>query len=156
MNIALFIFIYSVSALLFAYTSQYGFGLLPCILCLYQRYPLFAVVALSGAALLCKNKLRKWLVVLSAVLLLVGAGIALYHVGVEHGVIDNGGCDVGESVPTTLEEMTAQLMGKPNVPCDKPQFVLFGVSMAGWNFVFSSLMGIFTLVMSWRGRKNVA
>jgi disulfide bond formation protein DsbB len=156
MNIALLLFIYSTSALALAYTSQYGFGLLPCILCLYQRYPLFAVMVLSFVALFCKNKLRTGLVVLSALLLLVGAGIALYHVGVEQGIVDNGGCDVGETVPSTLEKMTAQLMGKPNVPCDKPQFVLFGVSMAGWNFIFSGLMGVFTLVMSWRRRKNVA
>jgi disulfide bond formation protein DsbB len=147
-NISLFLFIYSFSALAFVYTSQYAFGLMPCILCMYQRLPFFAVLLVSAISLFIKNKFRLVLVALCGALLLVGTGIAFYHVGVEQGKFEvEGGCEAGSEIPSTLEEMTTQLLGKPNVPCNKPQFVFLGVSMAGWNFLFSGAIGLMTLIM---------
>jgi disulfide bond formation protein DsbB len=151
MNISLFLFLYSIAALGFAYTSQYAFGLLPCILCMYQRLPFFAVLAVSFISLFIKNKFRLVLVALCGILLLVGSGIAFYHVGVENGKFGTeGGCEVGGENASTLEEMTTQLLGKPHVPCDKPQFVFLGVSMAGWNFLFSASFGLITLIIAYR------
>ncbi len=95
--------------------------------------------------------MRMVLVALCAVTFLVGAGIAAYHVGVEHGKFQlEGGCESTDPVPSTLEELRNQLIGKPAAPCDKPQFVFLGISMAGWNFFFSSFIGAYTLLMVWR------
>ena len=155
-NISIILFLFSVASLGGAYVSQYIFGLEPCILCLYQRIPFFVVLALSVFSLFVKNKPIKILLVSACgIALLVGAGIAFYHAGVENGMFETSGCSV-DDVPSTIEEMTAQLMGKPNVPCDVPQFVFLGVSMAGWNFFFSSIVGLFALGITfrmWRRKK---
>jgi disulfide bond formation protein DsbB len=153
-NISLFLLLFSVLALASAYTSQYAFGMEPCILCLYQRIPYFVIIILSSISLFIKKmqRLRMLLVCLCGISLLVGGGTAFFHVGVERGIFSlTDGCEIGqEEVPSTLEEMTTQLMGKPNVPCDKPQFVFLGLSMAAWNFLFSSSFGLITLVMVYR------
>ena len=158
-NITLFLLLYSVMALAGAYVSQYVFGMEPCILCLYQRIPYFAIILFSGIAVFLKKfqTLRIALVFLCSLSLLAGGGTAFFHVGVERGVFSlSDGCEVEEGeVPSTLEEMTTQLMGKPNVPCDKPQFVFMGLSMAGWNFLFSSSFGLITLIMSIRMYKEL-
>lgn len=157
-NVTLFLLLFSVLALGGAYTSQYVFGMEPCILCLYQRIPYFFVIFLSIASLFVKkNKwLRLLLVALCGLALVIGGGIAFFHVGVESGKFSlTDGCDVGaEAVPSTLEEMTTQLMGKPHVPCDKPQFVFLGLSMAAWNFMFSASFGLITLINVFRTYQN--
>ena len=157
-NITLFLFLFSVMALSGAYISQYVFGMEPCILCLYQRIPYFVIILLSGIAIFLKKlqSLRIFLVFLCSISLLVGGGTAFFHVGVEQGKFSlSDGCEVGGEAPSTIEEMTTQLLGKPNVPCNKPQFVFLGISMAGWNFLFSSSFGLISLIMSVRMYKEL-
>lgn len=151
MHISIFLLLFSLASLAFAYTSEHVFGLLPCILCVYQRIPYFVVILFALLSLLLKGRKRMILVALCGVVLLAGAGIAAYHVGVEHGKFHlDGGCESTGPVPSTLEEMRNQLIGKPAAPCDKPQFIFLGISMAGWNFFFSSLVGAYILLMVWR------
>ena len=51
------IFAVSATALANAYIAEYGFGLEPCILCLYQRVP-YAVAGVLGLAALFVPSLR--------------------------------------------------------------------------------------------------
>lgn len=158
-NITLFLLLFSVLALGGAYTSQYVFGMEPCILCLYQRIPHFLVVFLSIISLFITKslKLRLFLIAMCGLALIVGGGIAFFHVGVEAGKFSlTNGCDVGsEAVPSTIEEMTTQLLGKPHVPCDKPQFVFLGLSMAAWNFLLSGSFGFITLINVSKNYKTI-
>ena len=155
MHISLFLVLISVASLGFAYISEHVFGLLPCVLCIYQRIPYFVVIALGLLSLVFKGKIRLILVVLCAFSLLTGAGIAMYHVGVEHGKFQlENGCESTDPAPSTLEELRNQLIGKPVVPCDKPQFVFLGLSMVGWNFFFSGFLGVSILLLVWRKFKE--
>ena len=75
----------SLGSLSFALTSQIVFDKDPCILCLYQRVP-FVVTALLAVLALRLNKsssLIPLVVILCGLIYLIGAGIAVYHVGVE-------------------------------------------------------------------------
>jgi disulfide bond formation protein DsbB len=126
------------------------------MLCLYQRIPFFVVLVISLISLFLKGKLRLLLVALCGVILLIGSVVAFYHVGVEQGVFElSSGCEDTLAAPSTIEEMTAQILGKPHVPCDKPQFVFLGISMAGWNFLFSSAFGLISVIMALRLYKNL-
>ena len=155
MHISIFLVLVSVFSLGFAYISEHVFGLLPCILCIYQRIPFFVVIGIGILSLIFKGKIRLVLVILCGISLLTGAGIALFHVGVEHGTFQLGdGCESTDPKPTSLEELRNQLIGKPAAPCDKPQFVFLGLSMAGWNFFFSGFLGISTLLIVWRKLKE--
>lgn len=155
LNISLMLFLVSSVALGSAYISQYGFGYEPCIFCLYQRIPYFVVIGLSLVSLFLKGRAKLFCILLCAGAFAVGAGLAFYHVGIEQGVFAlSSGCEVGSEIPSTIEEMTAQLMGKPNVPCDKAQFVFLGISMAGWNFLFSSALCVITFVIIARIWRN--
>jgi disulfide bond formation protein DsbB len=122
---------------------------------MYQRLPFFAALLFSFISLFIKNRFRFVFVVLCSLLILTSAGIAFYHVGVESGKIQSDGCEVEGDTPSTLEDLTAELMGKPSVQCDKPQFVFLGISMAGWNFLISGSFGLMTLIMAFRSYRNV-
>lgn len=155
-NISLFLVLFSIGALGSAYTSQYIFGLEPCILCLYQRIPFFITLTLSLISLFLKGKIRLFAITLCGISLISGAAIAFFHTGIENKIFTlEDGCVIGATPPSTIEEMTMQLMGKPNVPCNEPQFVFLGISMAGWNFLFSSAFGFITLLIAFRSYKTL-
>lgn len=129
------------------YISQYGFGLEPCELCLYQRWPWWAALVLCVLALLpiLSGGLRALLFGLAGACVLVGAGIAIFHVGVEqHWWPGLASCGATGQVPATFEEMQ-RMMTQTVVPCDKPAWTLFGISMAGYNALLSIVVGLWAV-----------
>ena len=147
-NIQVFLVLISIAALGVAYISQYGFGLEPCILCLYQRIPYFVAIILGILSFAVKGRLRLLFVFLIGLTYVAGMGIAFFHAGVEQGIFTlEQGCGDSEAAADSLEAMRQQLLGKAHVPCDKPQFVFLGLSMAAWNFFFSMLIAFYTLIL---------
>lgn len=156
-NLALLICAASVGALAFAYTAQYGFNLQPCILCLYQRKPYFAVIALSLlAAFFADRKPRTAfaLLLLSGAAFVVGMGIAGFHTGVENGWwkgLDACG-DAALPENATLEQMQEYIMNRPIVRCDVAGWKFLGISMTGYNFMLSTALAAFTFFFALRKR----
>lgn len=138
---------FSIVTLGAAYLSQHWGGLVPCELCYWQRYPYFAVIPMTGIAYLFarevpRNSVTTLLMSLSALAMYGGAGIAAYHVGVEYGWWS--GPEVCASVVAgsgSLEDELAALRAAPIVRCEEVQWSLFGISMAGYNFVMSIFLG---------------
>ena len=123
---------------------QHVVGLVPCELCIWQRWPHVAAVALAALAL--GLRWRHGLA-LAAGALMIGAGIAVYHVGVEQhwwqGPTACGAPDFGRLTP---QQMVEALRAAPIVRCDEIPWSLFGISMAGYNALLSAgLAGLFAL-----------
>ncbi len=138
---ALVILIAAVAALSAALIAQYGFGLLPCKLCLYQRVPYGVAGALALPMLVARLQGRAVaaLLALCAVGFAVGGAVALYHVGVEqHWWAGPASCSGGVGAAASIEDLMAQLAKPVKIPsCDQIAWSLFGVSMAGYNFLAS-------------------
>jgi len=143
-------------ALAGALISQYWGGLQPCILCLYQRWPHGVAAGLGLVTLLPLSAgLRRWLLTLGGVTLLVGAGIAFFHVGVEyHWWAGTASCGSPVNQPQTIEDLRRALLAAPVVRCDVPAWSLFGLSMAGYNVLLSVLVGGIVLIGTWKGSKQ--
>lgn len=115
-----------------ALISQYVFGLIPCDLCVQQRWPHVAALLLAGAAFALRDTAAvRWLVVIAAGGLATSAVIGGYHAGVEYGWWLGPNCGSGSG------GALAEILAQPIVACDKVQWSLFGVSLAGFNFLFS-------------------
>ena len=132
-----------------AYASQYLGGLAPCELCLYQRWPWWAAggLALIAATAPVAANRRRGLCLTAGLFILAGAALAAYHVGVEQHWWQGPASCGGGAMPATLAEMQ-RAMATPIVPCDEPAWSLFGVSMAGYNAVFSLVFGGFVIARS--------
>lgn len=145
----------SLGALATAYVAEYGFGLEPCPLCLYQRVPYGITLGLGLVALVVPwGEVRTAAVALAGAAFLVGAGIAVHHVGVErHWWASVAAC--GGALPTemTVAELRVALAGPPAKPCDAVDWTLFGVSMAGYNAFVSLFLAGAALAGAWRIRK---
>lgn len=134
----------SVGSLGGALASQFIGGLAPCVLCIWQRWPWLVVGLAMLAALRVPVAAQNRLLALAAAALLVGAGIAGFHVGVEQGWwAGTAECVGGAPTPDSVEALRAQLFAKPAPRCDRPAWLLFGVSMAGWNFALSLALALF-------------
>jgi len=153
-----FLAVVSIALLGGAFLFQYVGGLFPCQLCVWQRYPHGAVIviALLGALFL-RGRARAWALALAAIALLAGSAIAAFHVGVEQKWWEGlPGC-VGE-VPgakpgTNLDDLLNQANKKPAARCDEIPWQLFGISMAGYNFIISLVVGLFGLRVAFGGRR---
>jgi disulfide bond formation protein DsbB len=141
-----------------AYGSQYFGGLFPCHLCWWQRYAHFAALGFAILALLLarlpdRGRSFVWL---AALAILTSAGIAFYHAGVELKVFEGPtGCTSVVHAGST-EDLLKQIMDTPMILCDQVQWKFLGISMAGWNFIVSSVSGLLILWLSLRRPRAAA
>jgi disulfide bond formation protein DsbB len=146
----------AVLALGMAYVSQYGFGKLPCHLCLYQRVPYWVVIGLAPLALALRGRRGLYLAALAgaALAFLADAGIAFFHVGVEqHWWAGLGGCTV-PPMPRDPEALWEWFKLRDEiVDCSKPQVVVLGLSMAAWNCAYALVLFTATALGTWSCRK---
>ncbi len=128
-----------------AYVSQYGFDLYPCEMCWWQRWPHFAALVLALGAFVLPPK--RALVMLAAIAVLVSGLIGVFHAGVEYGWWEGlTAC----SVPTaTSGDALEAIFDQPIIRCDQPQWTLAGVSLAGFNALFSigGAVAVFALLL---------
>jgi len=138
----------SIAALATAFTAQYGFGLRPCELCLFQRVPYGVVIFLAalGLGLRLDEKKSALVLGLCALTFAVGAGLALYHTGVEqHWWAGPTSCTGGLGTVRSVEDLAALLSKPIDIPqCDKIAWSLFGISMAGYNLAASLVLAGFS------------
>jgi disulfide bond formation protein DsbB len=150
---ALFLIAVSVLSLGAAFASQYIGGLQPCVLCIYQRYPYGVVIALGLLALLVwkQPKLAGGFVLLAAIALFVDAGIAAFHVGVEqHWWKGTNECSNLIDPNLSIEDLKKALQEQPVVACDEVAWSLFGISMAGYNFLYATAAGFISAILAFR------
>lgn len=120
-----------------AFWFQFGQGLAPCPLCIWQRWP-HAVAVLIGVAALFEP--RRGLALLGAVVMLAGTAIAAYHAGVEQGLWQGPTTCAGPAdlAGLTTEQLLARIQAAPVVRCDEIAWSFLGLSMAAWNGLVSA------------------
>ena len=147
-------FLLPAALLLGAYGSQYIGGLFPCEMCWWQRYPHFAAVAIALAAFAVSNPgYRKALVALAALAIGTSGVIAGYHAGVEYGWWEGLTACTG-TISGSGEDLLKSIMNAPLTRCDVAPWSLFGISLAGYNFLLSFGSAVVILTSIWRTKTN--
>ena len=126
-----------------AYFSQYVGGLFPCEMCWWQRYPHF--IGLALALLSLKFEPKKAVIGLAALAVIISGLIGGFHAGVEYGWWE-GLTQCATTIEAGGNAMDA-IMNAPMVRCDASPWDLFGVSLAGWNFLISCGGGLASLAL---------
>lgn len=130
----------SVALLLGAFAFQYIGGLAPCPLCLDQRWAHGAAIALGILVLLWP---RRWLAALAGIAVLVGAGIAIYHTGIEQTWWPGPTtCTAPDPGAVSSGELLDRILETPVVLCDQIAWSWLGISMAGWNAILSIVIAV--------------
>ena len=131
----------SAAALGAAFASEWWGGLVPCALCLLERWPYRVLIVLSLISLLLQGTARRMALALAALVALGGAGLGLVHVGVEQRWWPSPlpECAAPSLGGGTMAERLARMPAQPAKPCDDPTFLVPGlpVSMAAMNMLLS-------------------
>ena len=113
-----------------ALLSEYVGKLYPCEMCWWQRYPHAIAILLAGAALVSPR--TRVLTLLAALGVAVSGAIGAFHAGVEYGWWEGlTTCSTGGAM--SLDD----IMAVPLIRCDQVQWTLLGISLAGFNAIFS-------------------
>jgi disulfide bond formation protein DsbB len=129
----------SAALLLGAFGFQ-AMGYAPCQLCLWQRWPHAAAILIALLAVWAgEQRQMPWFLWLGAAAVLASAAIGIFHVGVEQKWWEGlASCTANALAGVSVDDLlsTRTTVGAP-VRCDQVAWSLFGISMAGFNALFS-------------------
>jgi len=145
------------AALGVAYASEVWGGLVPCALCLLERWPYRLVIVVALLAALAPRGLCRVLLVVGVLGLLADAGIAGVHVGVELGWWPSPlpECAAPRLGSGSIAQRLAAMPARPAKPCDDATFLIPGVpvSMAAMNLLYALAFSA-AVAMSLRSRQR--
>ena len=139
-------------------------GMVPCMLCYEQREVHWIVLAVAGLGLAASFLgLNRWAILIGLValtgVLLWSTWLAGYHAGVEWKFWEGpASCSGGQPV-TDMDsgDLLASIQGPgmEGPPCSEAAWRMFGISMAGYNALFSAALAALSAAATRRlVRKN--
>ena len=123
--------------------AQFIGHLYPCDMCHWQRWPHYAAIAIALVAFVMKGPPRAVFVALAALAVLTSGAIGVYHAGVEYHWWEGMTACSSTAAGTTLKD----ILRAPLIRCDQAQWTLGGISLAGFNAIFSLIGGTAVLMM---------
>ena len=135
--------------------SEHWGGLVPCALCLWERWPYRVAVVLGLVAGFLPPPAARVALWLLALTVLAGAGLAAIHVGVEFHWWPSPlpECAAPSFGGGSIAERLAHMPATPAKPCDEPTYFVRGLplSIAEMNLIFACM---FTAAVVWAARRR--
>lgn len=137
--------------------SQFFGHLVPCEMCMWQRWPHYVAIGVAILAFVVPDRRATYaLVALAALLIAVSGGIGVFHAGVEYkwwpGITP---CTATFKPGATGLDIIEMIRHAPMVRCDTAQWTLFGISLAGFNAILSIAGAIAIFGFMARGARPV-
>ncbi len=131
-------------------------GYIPCALCLLQRLPYYygvpvALLATLSAALGGPPWLTRTLLLVAGVMMLVGAGLGVYHAGAEWGFWEGPStcATTAQGVTQNAGDLLGDLDAKKPPSCTEASLRVLGLSFAGWNVIASLILAAIAFKGVW-------
>ena len=144
----------SVGALSVALTAQYQYGLLPCVLCMWQRWCYVGAIAcgVGGLAGARNPRIREGMLFLAGIAFLCGLAVSGFHVGVEQGWWEGSQTCQGAdfSALNSRAAIKDAILKAPVVACNDVPWAFHGISIAGFNAIFSALFAAASFRLAFR------
>ena len=118
--------------------SQYIGGLYPCEMCYWQRWPHYVAIVLALLAFFLNSPARNVTIALAGLAVLTSSALGVFHAGVEY----HWWAGLTTCSSTALGSSLQDLMRAPLIRCDTAQWTLGGISLAGFNALFSIMGGL--------------
>ena len=146
----------SAAALGIAVASERWGGLVPCALCLLERWPYRIAIVLALVAACLPLTAARVLLGLVVLAVLADAALAVVHVGVEVHAWPSPlpECAAPRLSGTSVAERLAEMPARPAKPCDAPTYMVPGLplSMAAMNLIYALAFSALLAGFLWRTR----
>lgn len=145
-------------ALGIALASEHWGGLVPCALCLWERWPYRVLIGLGILAAWLPPRPARALLCVTVVVLLAAVVLGVVHMGVEWKFWPSPlpQCAAPDLSNLSIAERLARMPAIPAKPCDEPTYLIpfLPLSMAAMNFLLALVMMAVGIVMLRRGEKS--
>ena len=142
-NFYLFILFYSLFSIFFALYVEYILHYEACKLCIYQRIPYVIAIFISfiGYNYFKNDKILILIIIIFSISTLISG----YHYGIENNIFEEfKGC-TDNTINIINKDELLKSFNNNIISCKHANFKIFGMSLAGINFLFSLLIVIYSL-----------
>ena len=152
------VLITSVIAISIALIAEYFFEILPCKMCLYQRYPYYFIIIFSLIYLFTKKTPLAWYYWIINFSFIIGLFFSLWHVGIEQKILPGlSGCSNIIEKTSSLKNLKEQIINQNIINCNEITWSFMGISMATYNSLLLMMLLLlnikFTLENSFKNYK---
>ena len=134
------------ASVLFSFFLEFFLNLIPCKLCLYQRY-LWLFLLLACIINLKQSSKSRYIETIIIITLCAIITLSFYHSGIEFGFFNNIISCTSENNETvnSIEELDFLIRNTKNMDCAFPKFKIFNLSLSNLSFLFSISLLLFCL-----------
>ena len=134
------------ASVLFSFFLEFFLNLIPCKLCLYQRY-LWLFLLLACIINLKQSSKSRHIETIITIILCAIITLSFYHSGIEFGFFNNIISCTSENNETvnSIEELDFLIRNTKNMDCAFPKFKIFNLSLSNLSFLFSTSLLLFCL-----------
>ena len=134
------------ASVLFSFFLEFFLNLIPCKLCLYQRY-LWLFLLLACIINLKQSSKSRYIETIIIITLCAIITLSFYHSGIEFGFFNNIISCTSENNETvnSIEELEFLIRNTKNMDCAFPKFKIFNLSLSNLSFLFSTSLLLFCL-----------
>ena len=127
------------ASVLFSFFLEFFLNLIPCKLCLYQRY-LWLFLLLACIINLKQSSKSRYIETIIIITLCAIITLSFYHSGIEFGFFNNIISCTSENTEAvnSIEELDFLIRNTKNMDCAFPKFKIFNLSLSNLSFLFST------------------
>ena len=151
-NTVLFLSIFS---LLFVFILQYEYGILPCKICIWQRWPHIFNIFIA-LIIISSSSIPNYIMVLGLINMFLAFILALYHYGLEQNLWDNVFSCSGEIKFNDLstEEILKNLNNTLIKTCEIEAWNFLNLSLTGWNMILTIFISLIWLLLIYYQKRS--
>ena len=110
---ATIVLVISSIAIINALIAEYVFDILPCQMCLYQRYPYYFIILISLIYIVSKKIPLEWYYWTNTLSFAIGLFFSAWHVGIEQKILPGlSGCSSTINLAQSLTELKEQILNQ--------------------------------------------
>ena len=127
------------ASVIFSFFLEFFLNLIPCKLCLYQRY-LWLFLLLACIINLKQSSKSRYIEIIITITLCAIITLSFYHSGIEFGFFNNIISCTSENNKTanSIEELDFLIRNTKNMDCAFPKFKIFNLSLSNLSFLLST------------------
>ena len=145
---AIAVFILSTIAISSALIAEYVFNLLPCKMCLYQRYPYYFIISIFIIFYFFQKKFNIWFYFLTELAIIFGLFYSIWHVGIEQNLLPAPqSCSGSLKKISSIENLKEQIFNQEIINCNDVSWSIIGFSAATVNAILLILFLLFNTVL---------
>lgn len=146
-NWIIIIFSLSFIAIIAALVAEYLYELIPCKMCLKQRYTYYVILFFVIFFYFFKKIKKIWLYIICEFALIYGLYYAIWHSGIERGLIEGPESCSGALIKTdSIKNLKDQISNQSIINCSDISWSIIGISAANVNSILLLFILIFNSI----------